>query len=121
MQKMNEQIEKELEEYKKFAFNKNLIEVGAGVILATSFQKAVAGFSNYLIMPFVGYLLKTADGNWKNIKLKLDNNLILEIGQLTEIILDFLITTIILYIIYKKIICKIWVFDNLKTNLTNEK
>jgi large-conductance mechanosensitive channel len=118
---MSKIIEKEIEEYKKFAFNKNLIEVGAGVILATSFQKAVAGISNHLIMPFVGYFLTTEDKIWKNAKLNLDKNLTLEIGQLTEIILEFLLTTIILYIIYKKIACHFWIIDNPEMESTNEK
>lgn len=110
---MNEQkknfvdVEKELESYKQFAFGKNLLNVAVALILATSVQKFVSSISDHLLMPLINYFISKADGDWRNLILVPVEGMNLEIGKFGGAMLEFFITTMVLYILYTKIIKRI--------------
>lgn len=102
------QIDKEIESYKKFAFNKNMIKVAIGLILVTAFQKTVTAVSDYAIMPVINYFVNATNGNWRDWKFHPIIGMNLELGQLIGALLDFTILTLLLYFIYTKIVRRIW-------------
>lgn len=101
-------IDREIEEYKKFAFDRNMIQVAIGMILGNAFQKTVTGLSDFLIMPIVNYFVNSTDGNWRDLKFSPFVGMNIEIGRLAGLFCDFFIITVILYIIYSKILIAIW-------------
>jgi large-conductance mechanosensitive channel len=99
------EIKKELDEYKKFAFNKNLMALALALILATVIQKFVSAISESLLMPIINYFVSAANpGNWRDMVLCPVDGMNLEIGKLCAAGLEFTITTIVLYVIYSKIV-----------------
>lgn len=104
----NPAIDREIEEYKKFAFDKNMVQVAIGLILANAFQKTVTGISDYLIMPIVNYFVNSTDGNWRDMVFSPFNGMNIEVGRLVGMFCDFFIITLILYIIYSRILKRIW-------------
>jgi large conductance mechanosensitive channel protein len=99
---------KEFQEYKNFAFNRNMLGVAIGLILATAFQKAVSGISDYLIMPFVNYLVVGTGGDWRTWVAHPVPGMNLEVGRLIGTMIDFVILTLVLYFIWAKIMKRIW-------------
>ena len=96
---------KEISEYKKFAFNKNLMALALALILANVVQKFVSSISESLLMPIINYFINVANkGNWRNIILCPVDGMNLEIGKFCGSFLEFVITTLVLYVIYSKII-----------------
>ena len=105
---MNEKLEKEFEEYKKFAFNRNMMGVAIGLILATAFQKAVNGISEFLFMPIVNYFVGSADGDWRNMVVHPVPGMNIEFGRLLGTMMDFVILSFVLYFIWSRMMKKIW-------------
>ena len=98
----------EFEEYKKFAFNRNMVGVAIGLILATAFQKTASGISDYLIMPIINYIIIGTGEDWRLWSVEPIRNLKIEIGKVIGIFIDFLILSSVLYVIHAKIIKQIW-------------
>lgn len=99
------EIRKEIDEYKKFAFNKNLMALALALILATVVQKFVSSISESILMPIINYFVNAANtGNWRNMILCPVDGMNLEIGKFLGSFLEFTITTIVLYVIYTKIV-----------------
>lgn len=101
-------IKQEFEDYKKFAFKQNVLQLGIGLILISSFQKLVSGFSEFILMPIVNYFTKTTTDGWKNWKLSPVTGIDLEIGSFVGSILEFLVLTAFLYLIYRFVIKQLW-------------
>ncbi len=55
-----------LEDFKKFIFKGNVIDMAVGVVIGGSFGKIVTGLVNYIINPFVGIFVK--NGNLDSLK-----------------------------------------------------
>lgn len=102
------EIKEEIDDYKKFAFNQNMIMVALGLIMANAFQKCVTAISQYLVMPIVNYFITGVDGDWRLWVFLPVKGMSIEIGNLAGAIIDFLILTGVLYVIYAKILKKIW-------------
>lgn len=100
------EIKKEIDDYKKFAFNKNLMALALALILATVVQKFVTAISESLLMPIINYFVNAAHstGNWRNMILCPVDGMNLEIGKFCGAFLEFTITTIVIYVIYSKIV-----------------
>jgi large conductance mechanosensitive channel protein len=113
--------EQEFEEYKKFAFNRNMMGVAIGLILATAFQKTVSGISDYLIMPIVNYLISDTDGDWRLWSLEPVKGMKIEIGRLCGTFIDFIILTLVLYFIWSRIMKQIWPDIELDGNKNKDK
>ena len=102
------ELRKELEEYKNFAFNKNLVTMALTLISAQIVQKFVTSISESLLMPIINYFVSLANtGNWRSLILCPVDGMNLEIGNFCASFLEFAITTLILYAIYSKIIKKL--------------
>lgn len=99
------ELGKEINEYKKFAFNKSLMALALTLILANVVQKFVSSISESLLMPVINYFTNIANNdNWRNIILCPVDGMNLEIGKFCGSFLEFGITTLVLYLIYSKIV-----------------
>ena len=54
------------EDFKKFIFKGNVVDMAVGVVIGGSFGKIVTGLVNYIINPFVGIFVK--NGNLDSLK-----------------------------------------------------
>ena len=86
-----------LNEFKKFAFKGNVLDLAIGVIMGAAFGKIVSSLVTDIMMPLIGLLFPSKPDftnlMWKNIKY----------GNFIQIIIDFLITAVAIFIFVKAI------------------
>ncbi len=99
-----------VEDFKKFAFKGNVIDLAVGTIIGAGFGKIVSGLVDNIIMPLVAVALPNPD--WKNKGLVLkeiagpDGKMVateLKYGAFVGVIVDFLIIAVVLFIIVSAI------------------
>ena len=97
-----------LEDFKKFAFKGNVVDLAVGVVIGAAFQKIVSGVVGNLIMPVVGLILP--EGDWRQAGIVLRDNpvkekvLKLTYGQLMGDVLDFLVVAFVLFLVVSRVI-----------------
>lgn len=96
--------EKEYSEWKKFAFKGQMVQMAIAFMLGTAFGKVVKAISESLIMPIINWGLSFTGENWRTFKLSPLNGLDIEIGVFLSAFVDFMLISIILYIIYRKLL-----------------
>jgi large conductance mechanosensitive channel len=104
----NKILKNELEEFKKFAFKGDMVKISIGIILGNSFNSVVQSISNNIIMPIVNFLISKTGNNWRNLNLEIVSGLKIELGKFLGSTVDFLLISICLYIIYIKILGKLF-------------
>ena len=86
-----------LNEFKKFAFKGNVLDLAIGVIMGAAFGKIVSSLVTDIMMPLIGLLFPSKPDftnlMWNNIKY----------GNFIQIIIDFLITAGAIFIFVKAI------------------
>ena len=98
------------QEFKKFAFKGNVIDMAVGVIIGGAFGKIVTSLVNDLIMPFFGYL--TAGMDFKELKWVLSKTVMqggqevvlnteILYGSFIQNIIDFLIIAFSIFLAVK--------------------
>lgn len=102
-----DKIQKEFEEYRRFAYSKNLVGIAITLILANSMQKFVSTISESVFMPIANYLVSSTHGDWRLLIFSPVTGMNIEIGKLASSFVEFTIVTICLYIIYSKVVKKI--------------
>ena len=96
------------EDFKKFAFKGNVIDLAVGVVIGGAFQKIITALVGDLIMPFVALL--TPAGDWRDagFTLRADPDpkklVALKYGDFAGSILDFLIVAFVLFLVVSRII-----------------
>lgn len=100
-----------IEDFKKFIFKGNVIDMAVGVVIGGSFGKIVTGLVNYIINPFVGIFVKS--GNLDSIKTVISEAVYDEAGNVVtaenailwgtwvQTIIDFLITALCIFIVLR--------------------
>jgi len=96
--------EKEIKKYKAFAFKEDMLKMSVAFMIGASFNKVVSGISDFLIMPFVNFIIIQTGESWRKWSVEPIVGLKIEIGQFLGVMIDFLLISFILYIIYGKII-----------------
>ena len=107
--KTAEKIAQEIADFKRFAFKDNLLKLAIAFILSQVFEKVIKAISGHLLMPIINFFLAEAGSNWRNFVIQPVPGMTLEIGQLMGAFIDFMITALILFIIYKKMVAWNWV------------
>lgn len=102
------EVKQEIRDFKDFAFKKNILELTAAVIIGNSFNKVIASLSENLIMPIVNAILSHTGHTWREATWKASEHVTIEYGKFLSTSIDFLITTVILYILFMKMINPIW-------------
>ena len=86
-----------LNEFKKFAFKGNVLDLAIGVIMGAAFGKIVSSLVTDIMMPLIGLLFPSKPDftnlMWNNIKY----------GNFIQIIIDFLITAVAIFLFVKAI------------------
>lgn len=98
---------KEIKEYKKFAFKEDMLRMSIAFILGASFNKVVTGISDLILMPLINFIILQTGDYWRKWNWEPISGLRFEIGQFLGVMIDFLLISIILYIIYAKIVMKV--------------
>jgi large conductance mechanosensitive channel len=97
-----------LDDFKKFAFKGNVIDLAVGVVIGAAFGKIVSALVADLIMPFVALVLP--GGDWRNAGLVLreapnpKDNVVIKYGDFMGSVLDFVIVAFVLFILVSKIV-----------------
>jgi len=99
-----------VEDFKKFAFKGNVVDLAVGVIIGGAFGKIVSGIVDFLVMPVVSAVLPS--GNWKELKwvlkeaAKPEDVVAVKYGALAGTVLDFFVISIVLFIVMSRIFKK---------------
>ncbi|WP_256013060.1 large-conductance mechanosensitive channel protein MscL [Desertivirga xinjiangensis] len=98
-----------IKEFKEFAIKGNLVDIAIGLIIGAAFGKVVTSFVEDIIMPPIGLLIGGTD--FSNLKITLKEATIvnskqvaavtLNYGNFIQIIIDFLIVAISVFVVIK--------------------
>jgi large conductance mechanosensitive channel len=97
-----------IQDFKKFAFKGNVIDLAVGVVIGAAFGKIVSALVADLIMPLVSLVLP--GGNWRSSGLVLKeaadakDNVVLKYGDFVGAVVDFVLVSFVLFIVVSKII-----------------
>jgi len=96
------------EDFKKFAFKGNVVDLAVGVVIGGAFGKIVSALVADLVMPIVALVLPS--GDWRKSGLVLKHaavekdNVLLNYGDFVGAVLDFFVVAFVLYLIVTRII-----------------
>jgi large conductance mechanosensitive channel len=97
-----------IEDFKKFAFKGNVVDLAVGVVIGGAFGKIVSALVADLVMPFVALIMPGGDWRANGIILrhgaKPEDNVVLKYGDFVGSVLDFFVVALVLFIIVSRII-----------------
>ena len=96
-----EDLQNEFSEYKKFAFKGDMIKMAIAFILGGAFNKVVTSISENLMMPLLNFIVSKTGGNWREAVWAPVEGLAFEIGQFAAVAVDFLLITIVLFVMWR--------------------
>jgi len=97
-----------IDDFKKFAFKGNVIDLAVGVVIGAAFGKIVSALVADLVMPVVSLVLPS--GDWRTAGLVLrtaadpKDNVVLKYGDFLGAVLDFFVVAVALFLIVSRII-----------------
>ena len=97
-----------IDDFKKFAFKGNVVDLAVGVVIGGAFGKIVSAVVADLVMPIVSLVLP--GGDWRNsgfvLKTAADpkDNVVLKYGDFLGAVLDFFVVALALFLIVSRII-----------------
>src|ERR1043165_8878811 len=95
-----------IEDFKKFAFKGNAVDLAVGVIIGAAFGKIVSALVADLIMPVVALVMPS--GDWRTYGLVLrhaanaKDDVVLKYGDFLGAVVDFLLVGFVLFILISK-------------------
>jgi large conductance mechanosensitive channel len=97
-----------IDDFKKFAFKGNVLDLAVGVVIGAAFGKIVSALVADLVMPVVSLVLPGGDWRTSGIVLKTaadpKDNVVLKYGDFLGAVLDFFVVALALFIIVSRII-----------------
>jgi large conductance mechanosensitive channel len=97
-----------VEDFKKFAFKGNVVDLAVGVIIGGAFGKIVSSLVADFVMPLVALVLPNGDWRSNGIVLRAaadpKDNVVLKYGDLMGAVLDFFVVALALFIIVSRIV-----------------
>jgi large conductance mechanosensitive channel len=97
-----------LEDFKKFAFKGNVVDLAVGVIIGAGFGKIVTALVADIVMPFVALMMPKGDWRENHIVLRYGadtkDNVLLKYGDFLGAVLDFFVVAFVLFIVVSKIV-----------------
>ncbi len=97
-----------LEDFKKFAFKGNVVDLAVGVVIGAAFGKIVSALVADIVMPIVSLALP--DGDWRSSVFYLrhgatpKDDIAIKYGDFLGAVLDFLIVAFVLFLLISKIV-----------------
>ena len=92
--KVNKNIKKEADEFKKFISRGSVVDMAIGVITGGAFGKIVSSLVNDIIMPLVGVVLGGLDFSSLSIKV---GDASIKYGSFIQSVVDFLIIALCIF------------------------
>lgn len=89
------------EEFKKFAFKGNVVDMAVGVIIGGAFGKIVSSLVNDIIMPIFGFITSGVDFKDLKITLGTDKSAQILYGNFIQNVVDFFIIAISVFLFIK--------------------
>jgi len=97
-----------LEDFKKFAFKGNVVDLAVGVVIGACFGKIVTALVADIVMPFIALLMPKGDWRENGIVLRdalVDKDkVILKYGDFLGAVLDFFVVAFVLFLIVSKVV-----------------
>jgi len=97
-----------IEDFKKFAFKGNVVDLAVGVVIGGAFGKIVSALVADLVMPVVALVLPSGDWRKSGMVLKHaadpKDNVVLNYGDFIGSVLDFFVVALALFIIVSRIV-----------------
>src|SRR5262245_54307536 len=97
-----------VEDFKKFAFKGNVVDLAVGVVIGAAFGKIVSALVADLVMPLVALVLPSGDWRSNGVVLKAaadpKDNVVLKYGDFVGSVVDFLLVAFVLFIVVSKVI-----------------
>lgn len=97
-----------IDDFKKFAFKGNVVDLAVGVVIGGAFGKIVSALVADLVMPIVALVLPSGDWRTSGLVLKEaadpKDNVVLKYGDFIGAVLDFFVVALVLFIIVSRII-----------------
>ena len=96
------------EDFKKFAFKGNVVDLAVGVVIGGAFGKIVSALVADLVMPIVALILPS--GDWRSHGLVLHHaenvkdDVILKYGDFLGAVLDFFVVALALFVIVSRLV-----------------
>src|SRR6185369_4946665 len=99
------------DDFKKFAFKGNVVDLAVGVIIGAAFGKIVTKLVEDLIMPVVALAMPSGDWRAGAIVLRqaadAKDNVSLKYGDLLGAVIDFLIIANVLFLLVSQIVNRV--------------
>lgn len=99
--KIQQEVQEQFEEYKKFAFKDDMFRLAVAFVLGTAFGKVVTSISDCLIMPFLTFIVSKTGSAWKSLTWSPVEGLVFEIGKFFGTMLEFVLISFVLFLIVK--------------------
>ena len=97
-----------LDDFKKFAFKGNVIDLAVGVVIGAAFGKIVSALVADFIMPVVALVMPSGDWRSSGVVLRHAENpkddVALKYGDFLGATLDFVIIAFVLFVIVSKVV-----------------
>jgi large conductance mechanosensitive channel len=97
-----------VEDFKKFAFKGNVVDLAVGVVIGAAFGKIVSALVADVFMPLVALVLPSGDWRANGLVLREatdpKDNVIIKYGDLAGAVLDFLVIALVLFIVVSRIL-----------------
>jgi large conductance mechanosensitive channel len=87
-------------DFQDFVFRGNVVDLAVGVMVGAAFGKIVGAAVDDLIMPLVSAVLP--EGGWRSFAVELSPKVKLQVGHLLGVVIDFVITAAVLFIVLVK-------------------
>jgi large conductance mechanosensitive channel len=97
-----------VDDFKKFAFKGNVVDLAVGVVIGGAFGKIVTALVSDLVMPLVALILPSGDWRSHGVVLhhaeNVKDDVVLKYGDFLGAVLDFLVVALALFIIVSRIV-----------------
>src|SRR5262245_32162871 len=97
-----------MEDFKKFAFKGNVVDLAVGVIIGAGFGKIVTAMVSDIVMPFAALFMPKGDWRDNGIVLRWaeveKERVILKYGDFLGAVLDFFVVAFVLFIVVSKLV-----------------
>jgi large conductance mechanosensitive channel len=97
-----------VDDFKKFAFKGNVVDLAVGVVIGAAFGKIVSALVSDLVMPVVSLILPSGDWRMSGMVLKQaadpKDNVVLKYGDFLGAVLDFFVVALALFLIVSRVI-----------------
>ena len=100
---LHQVVRQEVEGFKKFAFRSNMIQMAVAFMLGAAFNKLVTSLSENIVMPLINFSIGKTGVPWRELTFVPVAGLTMEVGKFLAASIDFLVLSMVLYILYIKI------------------